>query len=239
MLGNPFNPNRSNIVVGLALAISVLALCRFIAALLGAATEGEIAGALGSFVGGVIGAGGAVLAVYVALSSQRNEDTRKVSAAVRTEVASLVTYIIGAVEICQDIAGGGRQVPRKDVGYIMRKLFVEPAVYRAVADRIGLLPHPNATTQFYMRLSEARAMVESLQMASIEQEYVSAENAATIADSLITALQLAHGVLGNDGDPRMAEWVGQVMVRQIDECLKSARHSFPDAVSFQPPNSAP
>jgi hypothetical protein len=42
----------------------------------------------------------------------------------------------------------------------MRKLFVEPVVYKAVADRIGLLPHPNATAQFYMRISEAKAMVE-------------------------------------------------------------------------------
>ena len=119
----------------------------------------------------------------------------------------------------------------------MRKLFVEPVVYKAVADRIGLLPHPNATTQFYLRLSEAKAMVKSLQMANIKQEHVSAENAATIADSLITALQLAHGILGNDSDPRMAQWVGQVMVRQIEECLQSARQSFPHAESFQIPNS--
>ncbi len=237
MLGNSFDPNRSNLIVGIALAIAVLAFCRFVAALIGAGTEGEVAGALGAFVGGVIGAGGAVLAVYVALSNQRDEDTRKVSAAVRTEVASLVTYAIGAIEICQHIASGVRQMPRKDAGYIMRKLFVEPVVYKAVADRIGLLPHPNATAQFYMRLSEAKAMVESLQMASVEQEHVSAENAATIADSLITALQLAHGILASDGDPRMAEWVGQTMVRQIEECLQSARLSFPNAESFQIPQS--
>lgn len=237
MLGNSFNPNRSNIVVGVALTIIVLALCRFVAALMGAATEGEVAGALGSFVGGVIGAGGAVLAVYVALSSQRNEDTRKVSAAVRTEVASLVTYIIGAVEICQHIASGIRQVPRKDAGYIMRRLFVEPVVYKAVADRIGLLPHPNATTQFYMRLSEAKAMVELLQMANIQQAYVSAENAATIADSLITALQLAHGILASESHPLMTGWVEQTMVRKIEDCLQSAQQSFPNAESFQTPNS--
>jgi hypothetical protein len=63
-------------------------------------------------------------------------------------------------------------------------------------------------------------MVESLQMANVQQEYVSAENAATIADSLITALQLAHGILASEGHPQMAEWVGQTMVRQIEECLQ-------------------
>src|SRR5438105_2129754 len=83
----------------------------------------------------------------------------------------------------------------------------------------GLLPHPNATAQFYMRLSEAKAMVESLQMANVEQEHVSAENAATIADSLITAIQLAHGILAGDGDPRLADWVTQTMVGQIEQCL--------------------
>jgi hypothetical protein len=65
------------IVVGIALAITVLALYRFAAALIGAATEGEIAGALGSLVGGIVGAGGAVLAVYLALSSQRKEETSR------------------------------------------------------------------------------------------------------------------------------------------------------------------
>lgn len=145
-------------------------------------------------------------------------------------MASLVTYIMGAIEICQTIVSGVRpQVPRKDAGYIMRKLFVEPVVYKAVADRIGLLPHPNATAQFYMRLSEAKAMVELLQMANVEQQYVLPENAATIADSLITALQLAHGILAGDGDPRLADWVTQVMVHQIEECLQSARVSFPNA----------
>jgi hypothetical protein len=72
-------------------------------------------------VGGVIGAGGAALAVYVALSSQRQEETAKVSAAVVTEVASLTTYVIGAVSICQEIASNVRRVPRQDAGYIMRK----------------------------------------------------------------------------------------------------------------------
>jgi hypothetical protein len=53
MFGNSFNPNRSNLIIGIALAISVLAFCRFVAALIGTATEGEVAGALGGFVGGV------------------------------------------------------------------------------------------------------------------------------------------------------------------------------------------
>jgi hypothetical protein len=236
--GNSFDPRRSNMLFGLALLFGVVLLSGFGAALMGAHSAGEIAVALAGFAGGFIGAAGAVLAVYVALSSQRKEETVKVSAAVRTEVAALTTYIIGAVAICQDISTGVRNVPRQDAGYILRKLFVEPVVYKAVADRIGLLPHPNATAAFYLRLSEAKAMVESLQIATVAQEHVTAENAGAVADSLITALQLAHGILSNDGDPRLSEWVRQEMVGQIEKCLQSAKVSFPNAESFQTPSGA-
>lgn len=234
---NSFDPRRSNTLFGLAVLFGVALLCGFGAALVGTKTAGEIAGALGGFMGGFIGAVGAVLAVYIALSSQRKEETIKVATAVRTEVSSLTTYIIGAVAICQDIATGKRKVPRTDAAYILRKLFAEPVVYKAVADRIGLLPHPNATAQFYLRISEAKAMVESLQIPSVAQEHVTTENAATIADCLITALQLAHGILSSDGDPRLAEWVDREMIGQIDECLKSAKASFPNAESFKLPTA--
>ena len=234
MIGNSLDPKRSNVIVGVALAIVLLTICRFVAALMGAASEGEVAGALGNLLGGMIGAGGALLAVYLALSAQTKEETGKVAAAVRTEVASLVTYIIGAIEICEHIATKTRQVPRKDASYVIRKLVAEPVVYKAVADRIGLLPHPNATVQFYMRLSEARAMVESLQIANITQQYLSSENAETIADSLITALQLAQSILARDGSPHLAELVTQEMVGQMEACLQSAKVTFPNALSFQP-----
>jgi hypothetical protein len=92
----------------------------------------------------------------------------------------------------------------------MRKLWKDPVVYTAMADRIGLLPHPNATVQFYMRLAEAKAMLESLQTktileteASAEAKYelVPREFAANVADSLVTALRLAQAILGRDSDP--------------------------------------
>jgi hypothetical protein len=85
-----------------------------------------------------------------------------------------------------------------------------------------------------MRLSEAKAMVESLQLANVAQEHVSTENAATIADSLITTLQ---GILAGDGGPRLADLVTQEMVRRINECLQSAGMSFPKAESFQTPGA--
>jgi hypothetical protein len=52
--------------------------------------SGELAGALGSLIGGIVGAGGAVWAVFLALSRQRQEETAKVAEAVRTEVTTLL-----------------------------------------------------------------------------------------------------------------------------------------------------
>jgi hypothetical protein len=238
-----FDDSRLNVIGGVTLFFAVALLCGFFAALMGSSTAGEVAAALGSFVGGFIGAGGAVAAVYVALSSQRKEEPAKVSAAVRTEVASLTTYVIGSVEICEGIANGTQQIPSLDASYIMQKLWADPVIYPAVADRVGLLPHPNATTQFYMRLSEAKAMIQSLQiktariasisLAMAAQERVTSEFAATIAESLITALQLARAVIADDG--QLSQWIGQEMVRQIDDCLQSAEKTFPNAESFKKP----
>ena len=106
-----FNSDHSNVFLGIGVFVGASLLCVFFAALIGSTTAGEVAGALGSFIGGIIGAGGAVLAVYLALSNQRREETAKVSVSVRTEVAALSKYVIGAIEICRTITNGTRQVP--------------------------------------------------------------------------------------------------------------------------------
>ena len=70
-------------------------------------------------------------------------------------------------------------------------------------------------------------------------EYVPAEFAGTIAESLITALQLARPIVANEGDDtgrsQLSTWVQSVVAGQIDECLKAAQTAFPDAESFQTP----
>jgi hypothetical protein len=211
-------------------------------------TAGEVINALASFAGGLVGAIGAVAAVYLALSAQRKDESTKVSAAVMTEVASLTTYVIGAIRICQGITTGEQRIPARDATYIIRKISAEPVIYTAVADRIGLLPHPNATAQFYMRIAEAKAMVESMRLKAeneamdqplLRGALVAADMAGKIADSLITALQLAHGILADDGKVDSATWIRQQMLSQIDECLTSSKASFPNAESFKQPSKEP
>jgi hypothetical protein len=148
----------------------------------------------GGFLGGLVGAVGAIYAVYLTLRKQRKDETNNVTSAVVTEVTALAKYVVGAVEVCIEVAKGERRVPQTDAAYIVRKLFAPPTVYNAVADRIGLLPHPDATTQFYMRLEEVKASTSAIEMAVKFQwapgmgppPFISRDIIAPIADMLIT-----------------------------------------------------
>jgi hypothetical protein len=95
--------SNNNTLIGLALGFGVLLLAWFFADLLDS-NAGERAVALGAVIGGIIGAGGAVFAVYLTLARQRSDDTAKVRAAVRTEVTTFTKYVIGALDVCQQIA---------------------------------------------------------------------------------------------------------------------------------------
>jgi hypothetical protein len=235
------NPNRA---LGISLGLGVALLCAFFAALLGSATAGEVAAALGSFIGGLIGAGGAVFAVYLAWTEQTRQEASKVSAAVRTEIVSLVKYVIGALEICQNIATGKTVVPAQQAQFVLQKLWANPIVYPAVADRVGLLPHPHSTTEFYMRLGEAKAIVQAIQLKAngdamlnrvlAAQLHITADNAAAIADSLITALQLARSILADSPDVLLGDLVEQNTVQQIDDSMRWARKAFPNTETFKP-----
>lgn len=194
------------------------------------------------FIGGLIGAAGAVWAVYLTLGKQRKEETKKVSSAVATEVAALVKYVIGAVEICIEIAKGARRVPQTDAGYIVRKVLPKPTVYNAVADRVGLLPHPDATTQFYFRIEEVKAAASAVETAAKFQwtpgiggspPLMTRDLVLPIADILITALQLARPILcDTKSGPQSEQRVREITVIQIDECLATAKQAFPDAELF-------
>jgi hypothetical protein len=165
----------------------------------------------------MIGAAGAVWAVYLTLSRQKQQEIAQVTDAVRTEVTTLVKYVIGALEVCRQIAHEKLPIPRQDARYIAKNFWADPIIYPAVADRIGLLPHPHATTEFYMRLSEVRAMLRAIAnkteapsatYTTTPPELVTPQQAGTVADSLITALQLARPIVGNKSTSsgKLAEW---------------------------------
>jgi hypothetical protein len=197
---------------------------------------------VGGFLGGLVGATGAIYAVYLTLSKQRKHDTNNVMSAVVTEVTAFSKYVIGAVEICIKVANGKRHVPQTGAAYIVQKLFAPPTVYRATADRIGLLPHPDATVQFYMRLEEVKAATNAIETAVKFQweprlgppPLITRDIIAPIADSLITALQLAGPIIADaaKSGPLLERRIREVTVHQIDECLAAAKEVFPNAESF-------
>jgi len=226
----------------------VVLIAVFIISLFGS-KAGEIAAALGGVIGGLIGAGGAVWAVFLTLSREKNEEEERVVAAIETEVTTLVKYVIGTIGVCEQIATG-LKIPRQDAGYIVKNIPASPTIYPAVADRVGLLSHPQATVEFYMRLAEARMMVEMLQNKTTPQgvvnvnppvENVTPQFAGSIAESLITALQLARSIIADDVNPShktvLAGYVKTTVVNQIDGCLTSAKRTFPDAESFKTPDT--
>ena len=237
--GNSFDSNSSNVLYGLALLFGVALLCGFGAALMGTHTAGEVAVALGAFAGGFIGAGVAILAVFIALSSQRQEETTNISAAIKTEVTALAKYAIGSIKkLSADRSGhsagatAGCQLHLAKVLGYARYIFGGRRQDRLIAAGSR---HRTILQAAFGSKGEG----DSLQSATINQPLVSHDNAAKIADSLITALQLAHAIICDEGDlserEQLEGMVRGIVGSQIDECLKSAKASVPNAELFQLP----
>src|SRR5665213_1477217 len=117
---------NNNTLIGVTLVLGVGLLAWFVADVLGS-TAGEQAAAFGAVIGGIVGAAGAVFAVYLTLSRQRNEDIAKVRTAVRTEVTTYSKYVIGALKTCEQIANG-LAIPMSDAPYVAKSL-VDPVIY--------------------------------------------------------------------------------------------------------------
>ena len=95
---------------------------------------------------------------------------------------------------------------------------------------------------------EAKVMVEMLRTktdvpgimyTAAPVDFVSPQFAGSVADSLLTALQLARAIVADEemsvGKPQFTAWVQAMVVAQIDDCLASAKETFPEAESFQVP----
>ena len=145
---------------------------------------------------------------------------------------------MGALEVCIDIANDLVPVPRSEAASIVRELFAPPTVYNAVADRIGLLPHPDSTVQFYMRIEEVKASAAHIE-AAVKYQWtpgmgpvplISGGMILPIADALFAALLLARPIVADAKSGPLAErLIRETTVQQIDECLKAAKGRFPEA----------
>jgi hypothetical protein len=234
------NDDRHNNIAGVLLLLG-LGLLAWLWCDLLIATPGERVGALGAIIGGMIGAGGAVFAVYWTLARQRSDDIEMIRAAVRTEVTTYSKYVIGALENCKREANNIGSLPMLDATSIGENL-VAPVVYPAVADRVGLLPRAHQTIEFYMRIAEAKGMLTAMHLraaaltaAQVGMQTVQLSDVEMVAGSLISALKLAKPLIADDDNIRsnLDMHIQERTFRYIDEALAAAKVAFPKADPFQ------
>lgn len=203
----------------------------------------------GSFLAGILALAAGILAYWAgreavnrqlaAQAAERAREVLNIRVAVRTEIIAFCKFVIGVLDICGGLARQEWQMPRSDTNAIVKSL-QEPIVFPAVADRVALLPNPHLAVQFYLRLEEAKAMAQAMAMAtatnlSVPPVIVTPENAATIADCLITALQCARPLVAYapENTTPAEDFVITETLQQIDAAMAAARATFPGAESFQ------
>jgi hypothetical protein len=182
-------------------------------------------------------------------AEKRAAEVRNIRAAVRTEIIAFAKFTIGTLDICEGIATQGTHIPRSDANSIVKGL-QEPTVFPAVADQVAVLANPHLPIQFYMRIGEAKALANTLSLAtvavsgttnvSVPTIFVDRGNALVIADCLITALQLARAIVNDapaDTSP-LEGFVTTQTLRDIDAAMAAARATFPEAESFKDPAPA-
>jgi hypothetical protein len=110
--GNSLDAQRLNTLVGLSLWIGVPLLCAFFAALMGswaARSWGEVSGALGSFIGGLIGGALAAYAAYLGVKTtlegqaardaeRRAQELAAIRLALHTEVGMIALVCVRELE---------------------------------------------------------------------------------------------------------------------------------------------
>lgn len=142
-------------VIGLLFVAAVAALV----VVLLRSNYGEIAGALGSVVGGMIGASGAAVAVYLTLAAQRQEDRTRINGAVAQEVMEFARMVVGRLQTCESIRAGAISLPAVKLAEAME--MPQPIIYPAVADKVGLLVRPQCVVAFYARIVEIGMVVRA------------------------------------------------------------------------------
>jgi hypothetical protein len=209
-----------------AVALGLVLLAGFVAYAFVHCMPGEFAAAVGSIFGGIVGAGGAIAAVYLLINQQRAEDEIRISGAVTKEIIVFTKIIIESLKICRSIKAGRIVVQKKNANSLMT--YAEPIIYKGVADRIGLYPHGQAVVEFYTRVILVQAALQVIVNGPDDDaEPVTAANAETIAKPLIIACQCAKIILNShvpryDADKQTAK----AIVAQIEATLQSAKECF-------------
>lgn len=189
-------------------------------------TAGEFLAAIGSILGGIVGAGGAIAAVYFLIDQQRAEDKLRIGEAISKEVIVFTKIVIESLKICRFIKLGEIVVEKKNARSMM--MHAEPVIYKGVADRIGLYPYGQAVVEFYTKVIQVQEALRVIVNGPAEDsEPVTSANADTIAKALIMACQFAKIIIVSH-DPRsdLDKRTAESIAAQIEAALESAKPSF-------------
>lgn len=214
----------------LVAVVTLLLLIKFALLFSADHTAADRLAAAGAIVGGLIGAGGAVAAVYLMLSSQRKDEAKKVEASLRTEVCEFARLAKGPLDILvQQVLPGLRPLAAQHVQAFTE--LPEPVVFKATADRISRLSYGPLLVTFYVRIAEAT------QLASIYSltlpEYIRAggvpvpianDQATTLATAWYDICTIARSILRAERNAsQLIEAARTETVRDLDKSLGEAQ----------------
>jgi hypothetical protein len=226
---------QQNTLVGVALFIGVGLICGLFTALCSAST-GEIAAALGSVVGGIIGALGAAAAVYLTLKVQRDDETEKVCTAIITEIAQLSRFPLEQLAFCRAIMEGRRDIPRLHLRTVMQT--PPPALYLSAAESISRVPRPTLVIAFYIGLFETEKCVNVINTTPSYDIFLTPLDVRGLGVLLINQCYHARQILAEAPIPsgRERELVTAMLsefVQRLDAELARSRAVFPDTQDFE------
>jgi hypothetical protein len=143
----------SGVVFGIVL-VTLGAAIGYCVRIFPAVSAGEGLNAVAAILGGLIGATGAALAVYLTLDGQRRDEAQKVEAALRMEVAEFGRLALAPLYVLAERVMVERaRIPARDLPAIVA--MPEAVVYRATADRISRLAYGSLFVAFHARIAEA------------------------------------------------------------------------------------
>ena len=193
-------------------------------------TTGEIVEAVATVLGGVIGALGAAVAVYLTLKGQRKEDRERIHGAVVREIIEFARVAVGQLDTCENIRSGLIALPAAKLPQALK--WPTPIIYPAVADKIGLLKSPQHVVAFYMRVSEIATMAQAVADDPKPQtSRVQDNNVRLIVEALLDICQFATWII-HDRDVKEAEFrdfdsaVTASVLADMEKATKESRERF-------------
>lgn len=158
--------------------------------------------------------------MYLLIHRQRREEANNVSNAIRREIIALSEILISHLQILIAIKIGEITIERNT----FRSAIInpDPTIYKAVADRIGLLPYP--VVQFYIRMAEIQNAVQIAVVGPGNE--IPDEEAETIAKSVIIACRLARAIISHASTQSVDNEISQITLLHIDKALVKAKTVF-------------